>query len=187
MRDFEERMAEIYRRSDQIIRQRKKRRKYALMACIPLVLCLTLLAGLALPSMMPTTAKDGAAAPENMMSDSSESHDASVWKIQVSSPGRELTHTQPSEILEISGYINRCILEAPKCGENVIVDHNIADMENFGIALTGHTVTLLRKNGRENQYYLEKNVLVNLQTNCAYSLSEGQLHELRTLLGIDSQ
>ena len=42
MRSFEQRIEEINRRSEKILKERKKRRKYILAACIPLVLCLTL-------------------------------------------------------------------------------------------------------------------------------------------------
>ena len=43
MRTHEERMAEIYRRSDVLIQERKKRRKRILTLCVPLVLCLVIL------------------------------------------------------------------------------------------------------------------------------------------------
>jgi hypothetical protein len=46
MRSFEERIAEINRRSDKIIKERKKRRQRILTACIPVVLGTTLLIAL---------------------------------------------------------------------------------------------------------------------------------------------
>lgn len=46
MRSFEERIAEINRRSDKIIKERKKRRKLILTACIPVILGTALLIAL---------------------------------------------------------------------------------------------------------------------------------------------
>jgi len=55
MRSFEQRMAEISRRSQEIFTQRKRRRKRLLTLCIPLVLCIGLLTWMLLPG----GAKDG--------------------------------------------------------------------------------------------------------------------------------
>ena len=45
MRDLQEFQAEVFRRSEKRIKERKKRRTHALMLCIPLVLCLTTVSG----------------------------------------------------------------------------------------------------------------------------------------------
>ena len=44
MRDLNECQAEVFRRSEKRIKERKQRRKHILLACIPLVLCVTLFA-----------------------------------------------------------------------------------------------------------------------------------------------
>lgn len=48
MRNLQECQVEVFRRSEQRINERKKRRKHLLMLCIPLVLCLTTVSGLLL-------------------------------------------------------------------------------------------------------------------------------------------
>ena len=43
MRNFEQRIAEINRRSEEILKLRRQHRKHSLIACIPMVLCTTLI------------------------------------------------------------------------------------------------------------------------------------------------
>ena len=51
MRNFEERKAEVFRRSEKRIKERKQRRNHILMTCIPLVLCLTIFGAFLFPQM----------------------------------------------------------------------------------------------------------------------------------------
>lgn len=66
MRSLEQCKAEAFRRSEEIIKKRKKQRIVAIAACVPLVLCVGMWSALILPAMMPAGA-EGAAAPENEM------------------------------------------------------------------------------------------------------------------------
>ena len=74
MRTLQECQAEVFRRSEKRIKERKKRRKHLLMLCIPLVLCLTAVSGLllsgfglskstdeAIPEAFPEVSYDGSA------------------------------------------------------------------------------------------------------------------------------
>ncbi len=54
MRTHEERMAEIHRRSEKLIKLRKKRRIATLLTCIPLILCVGIVSGLFLKGGGPT-------------------------------------------------------------------------------------------------------------------------------------
>jgi len=51
MRNFEERKAEVFRRSEKRIKARKQRRNHILMACIPLALCLAILSAFLFPQL----------------------------------------------------------------------------------------------------------------------------------------
>ena len=61
MRTMQECYEEALRRSEERIKERKKRRTHLLVACIPLVLCLTIFAGFLLPGFGVST---DMAAPE---------------------------------------------------------------------------------------------------------------------------
>lgn len=192
MRSNEERIAEIYRRSEAIIRQRKKRRKQVLLACVPLVLCMTLFAAFVLPAMMPASMKD-AAAPENMLADASGGRGLYAAKVKVTGPNLVLLHTLQQEVLRISDYINNCTLEPPASPEtpenNGVPGKEAADTHYGDItdtADTGYTITLFLEDGSKTQYRLEDGLLRNLETNKAYPLSPTQVSELKALLGIPS-
>ena len=58
MRDINEVTAEVFRRSNNRIKERKQNRNRIIMCCIPLLLCITVFSVVMLPGMMP--AKDSA-------------------------------------------------------------------------------------------------------------------------------
>ena len=186
MRNFDERIAEIYRRSEKIVQQRKKRRKHILLVCIPLVLCLTVLGALSMPSMMPK----GDAAPENMAADASGIYTANVVKVDVTGENRTLTYTDVQDVLRITDYLRECTLEPPAAVQpenNGVCDREDSSqsvLEDQSTENTGYTVTLVMEDGSQIRYFLQDHQLINAQTNCSYPLSQGQLKELKAQLGL---
>lgn len=53
MRSFEERKAEVFRRSENRIKERRKARSRALAVCIPLCLIIAVWSVMVLPAMLP--------------------------------------------------------------------------------------------------------------------------------------
>ena len=51
MRELHECQAEVFRRSEKRIKERKQRRNHILMTCIPLVLCLSIFGAFLFPQM----------------------------------------------------------------------------------------------------------------------------------------
>ena len=188
MRNFEERIAEIYRRSEKILQQRRKRRKHILMVCIPLVLCVTVLGALSMPSMMPK----GDAAPENMLADTNGIYTAMVMKVEVTGEDLDLSYTCREDVLKISACLRACAVEPPS-------GSTLTDMEDgsdqvgsstnisasLGIAQNiGHTITLIMEDGSKTKFLLADRLLKDQQTGDVYLLSQDQLFELKDLLGI---
>ena len=64
MRSFEERKAEVLRRSENRIKERKKARSRALAVCIPLCLIITVWSVMVLPAMLPVNNKKSGATDE---------------------------------------------------------------------------------------------------------------------------
>ena len=62
MRDINEVTAEVFRRSDKRIKERKRNRNRIIMCCIPFLICITVFSATILPAMMP--AKDSSP-PQN--------------------------------------------------------------------------------------------------------------------------
>lgn len=53
MRDINEITAEVFRRSDKRIKERKRNRNRIIMCCIPFLICITVFSATILPAMMP--------------------------------------------------------------------------------------------------------------------------------------
>lgn len=64
MRSFEERKAEVFRRSENRIKERRKARSRALTVCIPLCLIITVWSVMVLPAMLPVNNKKSGATDE---------------------------------------------------------------------------------------------------------------------------
>ena len=187
MRTFDERMAEIYRRSEQILQQRRKRRKHILLTCIPLVLCLSILGALTLPSMQPK----GDAAPENMVADANGIYSADVVKVEVIGEEQTFTYTDVQEVLNISDYLHEHTLEPPTSGQpgnNDTCDREDSSQtileDGFTGSCTGVTITLTMEDGSQIRYFLDEVGLINAQTGHSYFLTEDEISKLKDQLGL---
>lgn len=183
MRSFEQRIAEIDRRSKKIFAQRKQRGKHILMACIPLVV---LLCTFALPAMMQagSTASDGNGSPAEGKS--------GVVRIEISGMGISKVYEEPSDILLISDRLHACAVQDPEsCGgtdesrkEESTPDTGVVSGGVGDPADSGYTITLVMNGGGTAEYCLTGNTLVNRTTDQTYTLSQKQANELKDLLGI---
>ena len=69
MREINECTAEVFRRSEKRIKERKRNRNRILMCCIPFLICITVFSATILPAMMPASKKDSAAEENMQISD----------------------------------------------------------------------------------------------------------------------
>lgn len=76
MRSFEERKAEVFRRSENRIKERRKARSRALAVCIPLCLIITVWSVMVLPAMLPVNNKKSGATDERAETSGSDTYDA---------------------------------------------------------------------------------------------------------------
>ena len=197
MRNFEERKAEVFRRSEKRIKERKARRNHILMACIPLVLCITILGTFLHPNVTP----DGAADPgdtrpavNGMGSDGFASLSCPIAKITVSGNDFSISHTEVAELLLISDQLYSYGTRAPSSNgtTDTVVDEDDVPKDNgedvsgsiMDSANDAYTITMITHEGIKTEYQLVGKTLTNLTTNQTYRLTQTQANELRTLLGI---
>ncbi len=205
MRSFEQRIAEIDRRSEKIFKERRQRRKHMLVVCIPLVLCITTFSAFILPAMMPADSKGsaGSAATETAMGGLTEGVASgffcSITQIDVSGVDVSLLYTERGDIQLISkklysygGYNpeNNCSVNEESRDE--IFEENADGDDTAGgvtsdLTNTGITITLTMYEGRKIEYYLDGNTLTNRSVNHVRILSPKEVNELRALLGIPQQ
>ena len=200
MRNFEERKAEVFRRSDKRIKERKQRRNHILMACIPLVLCITLFSAFFLPGMLPGDTKDPGVADGavgGLTENKSESLACAYTKIDVIGNGISLSYTKASDVLSISNQLASYMVSEPE-NSTSIDEHPRGDdfknesAEDSYIGTTGATsaagegyvITLTLHEGGTIAYRLSGNSLLDIAENKTYKLTQAQLKELNELLGI---
>ena len=200
MRNFEERKAEVFRRSEKRIKERKQRRNHILMACIPLVLCITLFSAFFLPGMLPGDTKDPGIADGavgGLTENKSESLACAYTKIDVIGNGISLSYTKASDVLSISNQLASYMVNEPENSPAVGEGTRGDDFKNesaedgyigttgaTSAAGTGYVITLTLHEGGAIAYRLSGNSLLDVAENKTYKLTQAQLEELNELLGI---
>lgn len=207
MRSFEERIAEIDRRSKQIIHMRKQRRKHMLMACMPLVLCLVVVSAFVLPWMQNTrksSMTNGAteAQPGDPMQDRQESFSCYVAQIDISGPDFSISYGDEAKVEAISNWLDGCtvkysenhsISDTNTRGEifdetDIAEDGTYAAADDGTYAAAGSTddteltIIVTQNGGEKTEYHFSENTLRNLKTNQIYILSEEQVADLMGIL-----
>ena len=195
MRNFEERKAEVFRRSEKRIKERKQRRNHILMACIPLVLCITLLGAFLFPGATPEDPSFNGAAGGGLTEEKFESLSCPIAKITVKGGNFSQTYKEVEDLLLISDQLysygsrgsetngttdDGIASEGEDRKENADdVSGSVADSANIA-----YTITLITHEGVKTEYQLVGKTLKNLTTKQTYNLSQTQVNELYELLGI---
>ena len=195
MRELHECQAEVFRRSEKRIKERKQRRRRILMTCIPLVLCLTIFGTFLFPQL-----NNNMQAPEGMPEsetqaamgqDENQSMTCSIVEIKVSGNGVSIQYTDVADLLLISDQLNTYGTRAPETSGTTNEDGSDrsenADDVVGGVADSAnaaYTITLVTHEGEKTEYQLIGNTLLNQTTNQAYTLTYEQAKELREMLGI---
>ena len=195
MRELHECQAEVFRRSEKRIKERKQRRQRILMTCIPLVLCLTIFGTFLFPQL-----NNNMQAPEGMPEsetqaamgqDENQSMTCSIVEIKVSGNGVSIRYTDVEDLLLISDQLNTYGTRAPETSGTTNEDGSDrsenADDVVGGVADSAnaaYTITLVTHEGEKTEYQLIGNTLLNQTTNQAYTLTYEQAKELREILGV---
>ena len=195
MRNFEERKAEVFRRSEKRIKERKARRNHILMACIPLVLCITLLGAFLFPGATPEDPSFNGSAGGGLTEEKFESLSCPIAKITVTGGNFSQTYKEVEDLLLISDQLysygsrgsetngttdDGIASEGEDRKENADdVSGSVADSANIA-----YTITLITHEGVKTEYQLVGKTLENLTTKQTYHLSQTQVNELYELLGI---
>ena len=195
MRTMQECYEEALRRSEERIKERKKRRTHLLVACIPLVLCLTIFAGFLLPGFGVST---DMAAPEATLplyhAGSAMGDGAVILMDSVEVVGNGLSHkyTAPEEVREIMDFITS-IVTTPQTNTttetfDIITDSSLTEdaliLPGEGTLVNGYQITLLHSSGTTEEYTLLGPSLTNCATGEVFPLNEETYFALKDLLGI---
>lgn len=196
MRSLEQRIAEINRRSEEIIRKRKMRRKRLVLACIPVVLGISLAWGFQLPERVTEDIVEPGA-PENFAGGVQEIVDenAQCDYVGIEIAGQDFTAVSedPNLIIAFVESIQTYSLEqhsnSTVCDGATSEETRGTGDENKGAQIyysstKEYTVCLVAANGESICYHLAGNILREENTDTTYVLTAKQAEELRKLLGI---
>lgn len=190
MRELHECQAEVFRRSEKRIKERKQRRNHILMACIPLVLCITLFGALLLPGMEPT-GSTGELLQENF----SEQHAGGLGteavgglftdSVEVSGNGVSSYYTSAEDVQGIITLLNS-IVSIPESddgyGDRDLSEGSSGIKENP--SEDGYTITVKLSDGTNQEYLLKGNLLIDQVAKKTFLMSTDACRELKDTLGI---
>ena len=187
MRNFEDRKAEVFRRSEKRIKERKQRRNHILMACIPLVLCLTIFGAFLFPQM-----DDLKQAPESSNEQFSgamgtdEVGSLFAGSVEVSGNGVSSYYTSVENVQGIMRLINGIVAVPETNDGNENSDFVVEDStstEQKG-ERGGYTILVKRSDGSSVEYLLTGSLLIDQTTQQEYPVSEDTMKDLKDALGI---
>ena len=195
MRELHECQAEVFRRSEKRIKERKQRRNHLIMACLPLVLCITILGAFLFPGGTPEDPSFNGAAGGGLTEEKFESLSCPIAKITITGGNFSQTYREVEDLLLISDQLysygsrgsettgttdDSIVSEGEDRKENADdIYGNITDHSNVA-----YTITLVTHEGVKTEYRLAGKTLENLTTKQTYHLSQTQVNELYELLGI---
>ena len=198
MRNFEERKAEVFRRSENRIRERKRNRNRILALCVPLCLILTVMSVIMLPSMLSIGDKNSAADGLGNMAGGIESN--AVLTMHVELLGKDdalqsdVMNEDANTVTQVYNSIESLFITAgenkkPAAGQESAEDYEDKHMENYSQGTTttlssGYRITFKTDKDIKAVYILNGNILTNAQTNEKVTLSEEQRSQILNELGI---
>ncbi|MBQ8810593.1 MAG: hypothetical protein IJZ69_09725 [Bacteroidales bacterium] len=190
MRELHECQAEVFRRSEKRIKERRARRNHILMACIPLVLCLTIFGAFLFPQM-----DDLKQAPESgneqyfgaMGTDTMGG--VITGSVEVSGNGISSFYSTEEDVLEIMQLINGIVAipETESDGSDdrdYIADENHSTEQKENQKEKGYTILLKRGDGSSTEYLLLGSLLIDQTTQQEYPVREDTMKDLKNALGI---
>ena len=189
MRELHECQAEVFRRSEKRIKERKQRRNHILMTCLPLVLCLTIFGAFLFPQL-----DDFKQAPES----SNEQFSGAMGKdeigglftgsVEVSGNGVSSYYASVENVQGIMRLING-IVAVPETNDgddlrDYITDESTSTDVNENYQENCYKIVVKRSDGTSTEYLLVGSLLIDQATQQEYPVSEDAMKDLKSALGI---
>ena len=197
MRNFEERKAEVFRRSENRIKERKRNRNCILALCIPLCLILTVWSVMILPAMPPVAEKDAGAEQEIGFNGSTNDADGAEGKhiyLSVEVRGNDLEfYSEITDASSVTAVYENVFLafEDQDAGNDMsgVIEESTSDDESKESANNSkdnhsYTITMNAADGSNRVYLLDNNILKDISFNRTILLNDEQLANLKLALGL---
>lgn len=195
MRELKECTAEVFRRSENRIRERRRNRNRVLAVCIPVCLIAAVWSAMSLPGMMP---EGGALGNDRFTGEAAGNAPESVacpyTAAEIQAGGILPEHygevTDRVAVAEMFSAVNSLFADAVGNGQNVI-ENFPSEEENPNFDLSQSTgsrkdcmITFTAEDGSQTVYTLSGNILVNVNENKTIFLNDSQTAGLLAVLGL---
>lgn len=205
MREINECTAEVFRRSEKRIKERRKKRNRILALGIPLCLIVTVFSAIILPEMMPSAMKkddvaemvvgaDSNASADEMVENAAQSLVCSYTAVEIRNVDLFPEHyekvTDKVAVTVIFNAIHSLFTDVDvadrNSGENYQApeDNAYSDKTETASISKGYTIIFTTEKGSQTVYNLSENTLLNVNTNETVVLSDAQVAELTAVFGI---
>lgn len=198
MREINECTAEVFRRSEKRIKERKRNRNRILAFCIPLCLIVTVWSIMILPAMMPANKSNNAAGEGMDMAGSVDGTAAAYVRVEVMSTGTatqsailkddadevaQIYYTMQSSFVNSGGGNKESAKEEAE--DDALTDEN-KDYSQSGTTnlSSGFRIIFSTENGAQTIYSLSGDKLINETTKQETILAEDQRSNLLNMLGL---
>lgn len=189
MRNLNECQAEVFRRSEKRIKERKQRRNHILMACIPLVLCITIFGAFVFPGM---DSRNRAPESSDELYFGAMGTDAAaglfVGSVEVSGNGISHYYTSVEDVQGIISLLNK-IVAIPETNDGSGTDNGVAEdsastdlKENYNDK--GYKIIVKRSDGSIAEYLLVGSLLIDQTAEEEFHMGEDTCKDLKEALGI---
>jgi len=197
MREINECTAEVFRRSEKRIKERKRNRNRILAFCIPLCLIVTVWSIMILPAMMPANKSDNNAGEGMDIIGSVDGTDTAFVRVEVMSSGTATQSTilkdDADEVAQIYYTVQSSFVNSGG-GNNESVNEEAEDdglTENKDYSQSGTTnlssgfrIIFTTENGAQTIYSFSADKLINETTKQETILTEDQRSNLMNMLGL---
>ena len=194
MRDLNECKAEVFRRSERRIQARRKARNRILACCVPLCLAVAVWSVTILSTMLQANKSSNLAADGAVEENSAGSHTCSYTEVVIRNADSTNGDTQRiTDKVEITRIFEAVFVLDGSVGvgsatgvlpPEAILGDTGGQQTDHTSRLTGYIITFITEDGTERVYTLNKNELRNISENTKTVLSDAQVKNLKTALGI---
>ena len=198
MREINECTAEVFRRSEKRIKERKRNRKRILVFCIPLCLIVTVWSIMILPAMMPANKSDNNAGEGMDIMGSVDGTDTAFVRVEIMSIGTATQSTilkdDADEVAQIYYTVQSSFVrsgEGNKESANDKAEDDALTEENKDYSQSGTTnlssgfrIIFTTENGAQTVYSLSGDKLINETTKQETILTKDQRTNLLNMLGL---
>ena len=198
MREINECTAEVFRRSEKRIKERKRNRNRILAFCIPLCLIVTVWSIMILPAMMPASKSDNNAGEGMDIMGSVDGTDTAFVRVEIMSIGTATQSTilkdDADEVAQIYYTVQSSFVssgEGNKESANDKAEDDALTEENKDYSQSGTTnlssrfrIIFTTENGAQTVYSLSGDKLINETTKQETILTEDQRSNLMNMLGL---